>query len=253
MDSVAAMPETVVVLGGASDLAAAVLRRLAKQRLSKVLLAGRHQSALDVVGRELTALGVDDVETATFDACDTGAHEAFADEVARRVGPIDLVIVAAGRLSFDGPDDLTSGATAETISTNFTGLAAAMAAFARVLRRQGSGCIVVFSSAAAVRVRRANFVYGAAKAGLDAFARGLGDSLVGSGVEVIVVRPGFVHTKMTTGRRPLPLATTADAVAADVVRALGSGSVVVWAPRALRVLMPLVHLVPRRIWRHFPG
>jgi len=104
-----------------------------------------------------------------------------------------------------------------------------------------------------VRPRRANFVYGAAKAGLDAFARGLGDSLVGSGVEVIVVRPGFVHTKMTTGRRPLPLATTADAVAADVVRALGSGSVVVWAPRALRALMPLVHLVPRRIWRHFPG
>ena len=154
MDGVAAMPETVVVLGGASDLAAAVLRRLAKQRLSKVLLAGRHQSALEAVGRELTALGVDDVETATFDACDVGAHEAFADEVARRVGPIDLVIVAAGRLSFDGPDDLTAGVTAETISTNFTGLAAAMVAFAWVLRRQGRGCIVVFSSAAAVRVRR---------------------------------------------------------------------------------------------------
>ena len=49
------------------------------------------------------------------------------------------------------------------------------------------------------RARRANFVYGSSKAGMDTFFQGLGDSLVGSGVKVMIVRPGFVDTKMTKG------------------------------------------------------
>jgi decaprenylphospho-beta-D-erythro-pentofuranosid-2-ulose 2-reductase len=252
MNDVAATPQTVVVLGGSSDLARAVLRSLANQRLLSVLLAGRHRDALELVARELTGLGVDTVETATFDACDVSSHEAFADEVARRIGPIDLVIVAVGVLGERGIEELSAMAVAEQITTNFTGLAAAMVAFARILRRQGHGRIVVFSSAAEVRVRGTSLVYSAAKAGLDGFSQGLGDALHGSGVDVVVVRPGFVPTKMTAARRPPPFATTADAVAEAVVRSLDTGEGVVWVPRVLRVLGPLARAVPRRIWRRLP-
>ncbi len=249
----ATTPQTVVVLGGSSDLARAVLRKLAKQRILSVLLAGRHQDALDEAARELTRLGVEAIETATFDACDVASHEAFADEVARRVGPIDLVIAAAGVLGGRGMEDLTATVVATEISTNFTGLAAAMVAFSRVLRRQGHGRIVVFSSAAAVRARRTNFVYDSAKAGLDGFSQGLGDALCGSGVEVIVVRPGFARTKMTEGRRVLPFATSAEDIADAVVKALDSGQPVVWIPPVLRLAAPLARYVPRRIWRRFPN
>ncbi|HXZ83166.1 MAG TPA: SDR family NAD(P)-dependent oxidoreductase [Acidimicrobiales bacterium] len=253
MDDVFGVPQTVVVLGGSSDLARAVLRLLAQRGLVSVLLAGRHQEALEPVARELTGLGVDAVETVTFDARDTASHETFADEVARRVGPIDLVIVAAGVLGDGRLEDLTAPGVADVISADFTGLAAAMIAFSRILRRQGHGRFVVFSSATAVRVRRANFVYGAAKAGLDGFSQGLGDALRGSGVDTIVVRPGFVATKMTAGRRPMPLSTTADAVAGAVVRALGTGEPVVWVPRVLGVVMPLARCLPRSLWRRLPS
>ncbi|MGD0742702.1 MAG: SDR family NAD(P)-dependent oxidoreductase [Acidimicrobiales bacterium] len=245
----AAMPKTVVVLGGSSDLACAVLRELARRRLTTVLLAGRHGDALDVVAKELGALGVDDVETATFDASDVDSHEAFADEAARRVGAIDLVIVAAGAPGADGVEERSAGGVAGEISANFSGPAAAMVAFARVLRRQGRGSMVVFSSSAALRVRRADFVYGAAMAGLDAFARGLGEILHPEGVDVIVVRPGFVPTKMRALRRAMPFATSADDVATAVVRALGTRQSVVWVPRALPVLLVLERFVPRRARR----
>ncbi len=99
------------------------------------------------------------------------------------------------------------------------------------MRAQGRGTIVVLSSVAAIRPRKANYVYGAAKAGLDAFARGLADALHGSGVRVILVRPGFVTGRMTAGMTPAPLATTPQAVGAAVAAALRRpGSRTVWVP-----------------------
>ena len=89
---------------------------------------------------------------------------------------------------------------------------------------------MVLSSVAAVRPRKANFVYGAAKAGLDAFARGLADSLHGSGVRVVLVRPGFVTGRMTAGMPPAPLATTPAKVGAATAAALRDGRSAVWIP-----------------------
>jgi decaprenylphospho-beta-D-erythro-pentofuranosid-2-ulose 2-reductase len=142
---------------------------------------------------------------------------------------------------------------ASLTTTNFTGPAAAMTAFARVLRAQGHGQIVVLSSVAGYRVRAANFVYGAAKAGLDGFATGLGDALCGSGVSVMVVRPGFVRTKMTAGRKATPFAIDAPEVAHAVVRGLEKGAEVVWVPPVLRYVFGFLRVVPRSLWRRMPG
>ena len=144
-------------------------------------------------------------------------------------------------------------AAAELITTNFTGLAAALLAAARCLRSQGYGRIVVLSSVAGVRVRKANFVYGSTKSGLDAFAQGLGDSLVGSGVGVTVVRPGFVVGRMTEGMEPAPFATTPAAVAEAVVHGIETGAEVVYAPPVLRWVFAVMRQLPRALWRRMPG
>jgi decaprenylphospho-beta-D-erythro-pentofuranosid-2-ulose 2-reductase len=125
-------------------------------------------------------------------------------------------------------------------------------AVANRLCRQGHGSLVVLTSVAGERVRKANFVYGATKAGLDGFAQGLGYHLEGSGARVLVVRPGFVNSKMTTGMKAAPFATTPDKVAEVTVRALRSGRRLVWAPGILRwVFMVLRHL-PGPVWRRLP-
>lgn len=253
MNDVTGMPQTAVVLGGTSDLARAVLAKLAPRRLNKVLLAGRNEQALANVASELADLGIEDVQSVRFDLREVEGHETFASQAIERLGTIDLLLVAGGSL---GTADLTIlGAenVAEIIDTNFAGPAAAIIAFAREMRKQGSGRIVVFSSAAGARVRKANFVYGGAKAGLDGFCQGLNDALAGTGVEVMIVRPGFVRTKMTAGKAPAPFATGADEVATAVVRGLEQGAAVVWVPSALAAIFVVLRLLPQRIWRLLPG
>jgi decaprenylphospho-beta-D-erythro-pentofuranosid-2-ulose 2-reductase len=126
-------------------------------------------------------------------------------------------------------------------------------ALARRLRAQGHGTLVVLSSVAGERVRAANFVYGSTKAGIDGFCQGLGDALHGSGVRVLIVRPGFVPTKMTAGRDKAPFSTTPDGVAEVVMRGLERGAETVWAPPVLRVVMAVARHLPRPVFRRLPG
>jgi decaprenylphospho-beta-D-erythro-pentofuranosid-2-ulose 2-reductase len=252
MNDAMGMPQTAVVVGGTSEIARAVLRELVARRLSRIVLAGRDTEALESSGKELEALGAQ-TSVATLDVTAVDRHAAFAEDMATRLGQIDLVLLAAGMLGDQDSDALDPVATHRVLETNSSGPAALLTAFATVLRRQGHGRMVVLSSVAGVRVRPANYVYGASKAGLDGFARGLAGALVGSGVSVMVVRPGWVATRMTAGRAPAPFATTADAVAADVVRGLERGAEVVWSPAVLRGVFAGMRLVPEAIWRRLPG
>ena len=102
-------------------------------------------------------------------------------------------------------------------------------------------------------MRRSNYVYGSAKAGLDGFALGLGEALRGSGVTVHIVRPGFVRTKMTAGRPAAPFAVEPDRVASDIVRGVERGQSVIWSPGVLRWVFSVLRLLPQAVWRRLPG
>ena len=164
-------------------------------------------------------------------------------DASTRLGQVDMVLVAVGALGDQATDEVDTGAVARMLSTEFTVPAAVSTAFASVLREQGHGRIVVLSSVAGVCVRRANYLYGASKAGLDAFAQGMAEALRGSGASLMIVRPGWVATRMTEGRDP-PLATTADAVAGDVVRGMERSSAIVWSPGSLRIAFALLRSCP---------
>ena len=112
--------------------------------------------------------------------------------------------------------------------------------------------LVVLSSVAAERPRANNAIYGAAKVGLDALAQGVADQVAGSGVRVLVVRPGFVATRMTAGLKPAPLATTPEAVAQATARALAGRAQTIWVPRGLRVIFAVLRHLPRALYRRLP-
>jgi decaprenylphospho-beta-D-erythro-pentofuranosid-2-ulose 2-reductase len=246
-------PQSVLVLGGSSEIAQAVVDRLVPARCRTVLLAGREGPRLSAAADRAKAAGADVVESVPFDATDSSGHPAFVDRVFDRFGDIDLVIVAAGVLGDQSTDEGDPAAAAAVLTTNFTGPAAAMLAVAARLRDQGHGRLVVLSSVAGLRARKANFIYGSSKSGLDAFSQGLGDSLEGTGVGVTIVRPGFVVGRMTEGMTPAPFSTTPDAVADLVVRGIESGSAVVYVPPLLRWVFAVMRLLPRAVWRRMPG
>jgi decaprenylphospho-beta-D-erythro-pentofuranosid-2-ulose 2-reductase len=120
------------------------------------------------------------------------------------------------------------------------------------LRTQGHGTLLLLSSVAGERVRKANFVYGSSKAGADGFFQGLGDRLAGSGVDVMIVRPGFVRTKMTAGMSDAPMTTSPEAVATAVTNALARNREIVWVPPPLRLVMAVVRHLPRPLFRRLP-
>ena len=237
--------QSALVLGGSSDIGRAIVRALVADRTRKVILAARDPDALGAASDELRAAGAQ-VEAVAFDAAETAAHPALIDSVFDEHGDIDLVLVTFGVLGKQADLLEDPAAAADSVHVNFTGATAALLAVAHRMRRQGHGTIVVLSSVAGERARRSNFVYGSAKAGLDAFAQGLADELAPAGIDVIVVRPGMVRTKMTAGMEPVPLTTTPEAVAEDVVAAIRKGgSRTVWSPPALRYVMTALRLLPR--------
>jgi decaprenylphospho-beta-D-erythro-pentofuranosid-2-ulose 2-reductase len=234
----------VLLLGGTSEIGLAVLAALDLPAGAEVILAGRDQQRLAAAGQELSS----PVRIVSYDAADTGRHQAFTDEIFS-AGPLDMVISAAGVLIPQQELERDVRRAAAMIDANFTGHVTTLLAIAARMRAQGHGTIVVLSSVAAVRPRKANFVYGATKAGLDAFARGLTDSLHGSGVRVVLVRPGFVIGRMTAGMPPAPLATTPAKVGAATAAALRRRKPSVWIPAPLAGLSVALRLVPRPAWR----
>jgi len=245
-------PQSLLVLGGSSEIAQAIVRRLVTRRCRTVVLAARAPDHLTAFADEVRRLGATDVEVIPFDATATDTHVPLVERVFDEHGDIDMVLLAFGVLGDQATFDDDPDQAAAAATTNYVGAVSSGLAVARRLRAQGHGVIAVLSSVAGVRVRKANFLYGSTKAGLDAFAIGLGDALEGSGVHVLVVRPGFVVTRMTSGMPPAPLATTPEKVADAVAGALTSGREVVWVPRALQPVFTVLRMLPRSVWRRLP-
>ena len=234
----------VLLLGGTSEIGLAILSALHLGPDAEVILAGRDVQRLEAAGKSLNR----PVTVARYDALESGAHQAFAEDVCAGGIP-DLVIAATGILTPQALLQQDVQLAATMIETNFTGHVTALLAFGEAMRRRGSGTIVVLSSVAAVRPRKFNSVYGATKVAIDAFARGYADSLHGTGVRVLLVRPGFVTGRMTEGMKPAPLATTPAAVGAAVASALRGNKAVVWVPAQLVGLATVMKLIPRSVWR----
>jgi decaprenylphospho-beta-D-erythro-pentofuranosid-2-ulose 2-reductase len=238
--------DSVLLLGGRSEIGLEIVRLLVRLGASRVVLAVRGEPG------PVPSLPGAEVHVVPFDALDPGSHQEVFDAAARLVGDLDVVISAFGVLGSQAAYDADPAAAMAAVAVNYGAHVSVGLHAARVLREQGHGTLVVLSSVAGARVRKANFVYGSAKAGLDGFAQGLGDALHGSGARVLIVRPGFVIGRMTRGLTPAPLSSTPRQVAVATVRALRDGSAEVWVPRALGPAFGVLRLLPRSVWRRMP-
>ncbi len=245
-------PQSVLVLGGSSEIALATVKALPRNRINRVVLAGRASAALTSAVNELTTAGIKGVVAAEFDATNTASHERIIDEIFD-AGDIDIVILAFGMLGDQMEFESDPNLAVQIATTNYTGAVSSGLHVARRLRQQGHGSLVVISSVAGDRARRSNYVYGSTKAGLDAFAQGLGDALQGSGAHVMVVRPGMVRTRMSAGLPEAPMTTDAPDVAKAIIAGLRKGKHTIYAPGNLRYLMGVVKTVPRPIFRKLPS
>lgn len=228
--------DSVALIGGTSDIGLAIARELTGLGAGRYVLAGRDLNSMRNTAGDLP---VQDV--VTLDVGNVNDQRKAVDAIFAS-GDIDVVVLAAGVLYTDpSPQQI-----AEMATVNGSGSVSLLAELAERLLSQGHGHLVVLSSMAVVRSRPSNYWYGASKAGLDFAALGLAGELEGTGIHVTIVRPGFVHTKMTEGMRSAPFACKPEDVGlavADAVRDAVGG--VLWVPGVLRWVSYALRLLPR--------
>ena len=242
-------PQSLLLLGGTSDIALAIARRYARPGL-RVVLAARPGERRTAAVTELIDLKCEVTEV-DLDGRDHESHSATIDR-AFAGGDIDIAVIAFGLLGDPEQAWRDPDLALELAEVNYTAPVHLGVLLGQRMQAQGHGWIVALSSVAGERVRRSNFVYGSTKAGLDGFFLGLGEALREYGVRVLVVRPGFVKSKMTSGLDEVPLSVTPDQVAEAVVDGINGKRELIWVPGPLRVVMSGLRHVPRQLFRKLP-
>jgi decaprenylphospho-beta-D-erythro-pentofuranosid-2-ulose 2-reductase len=245
-------PQTILLLGGTSEIGLAICERYLQGAHARVVLACLPDDpGRDDAVAQLKAAGAKAVELVDFDALDTAGHPKMIEQ-AWAGGDVDVAIVAFG-MDADAEELWRNQAKAVQVAEiNYTAAVSVGVLLAEKMRGQGFGQIIAMSSVAGERVRRSNFVYGSTKAGLDGFYLGLGEALREYGVRVLVIRPGQVRTRFSAHVKEAPLTVNKDYVANLAVTASAKGKELVWAPGAFRYVMMVLRHVPRRIFRKLP-
>lgn len=248
MDDTGAGP--VLILGGRSEIGIELARLLAPG--ATVVLAARNADQLAEQVDVLKAAGATAVDTREFDADDLASHGPLVASIVADHGPIGTAVLAFGILGDQARAETDAAHAVAIVHTDYLAQVSLLTHLAAAMRKADKGRLVVFSSIAGARVRRANYVYGSAKAGLDGFASGLADALHRTGVRLLIARPGFVVGRMTEGMTPAPLSSTPAEVAAAAARALAKGRRTVWIPWALGPVAAVMRMLPQFVWRRMP-
>lgn len=245
--------QTIVLFGGTSEIGLAIVTELITPTTRHIVLACRNTTAGDTAAATLNAPSDCDIHVIAWDATAIETHPDIVDQIVTIIGDLDIVIITAGVLGTQDDHDSNPVTAGRVVVANTAGPITTGTAVARVMRRQHHGHLVILSSVAAIRIRAANHTYGASKAGLDAWAQGLADHLHGTGILVTIVRPGFVHGRMTAGHPTAPFSTTPHAVAADTVTAIRNRRRVAHSPGILRWVFLALRYLPNSLWRRIPG
>lgn len=245
-------PQTLLLLGGTSEIGLAICEEYLKKAPMRVILAALPgDPGRDGAVAQLKAKGATEVDVVDFDALDTESHPKVIDEAWAK-SDVDVAIVAFG-LDGDAEELWQNQRKAVLVANvNYTAAVSVGVLVGEKMKAQGFGRIIAMSSVAGERVKRANFVYGSTKAGLDGFYLGLGEALAKFGPRVTVVRPGMVRTQFSAHVKEAPLTVNKDIVATLAVAASDKGKEIVWTPGPWRFVMMALRHVPRAIFRKLP-
>jgi len=245
-------PASLLLLGGTSEIGLAIIAEFLKESPARVVLACQPGDPMtDQAARVMADAGATSCKIIEFDATAFDTHPRVMDE-AWADGDVDVAIVAFGLLG-DAEELWQDQAKAVQIAqVNYTGAVSVGVLLGQRMKDQGHGQIIAMSSAAGERVRRSNFVYGSTKAGLDGFYLNLGEALEDFDVDVLVIRPGQVRTRMSAGVKEAPLTVDKEDVAKLAVDSVRKGKRLVWAPPAFQHVMFVLKHIPRPIFKKLP-
>lgn len=241
----ATSPHRIVIIGATSSIAEQCARLWVQQGPCDLVLVGRDAARTGSIAADLRVRNAQanvEVRTVRFDDQREIAELAGALSAA---GPLGTVLIAHGSLPDQAKCQEDLAANAEALTVNGVSPVLFAEAFASHMARAGQGTLVIIGSVAGDRGRRSNYVYGAAKGLVTRYAQGLQHRFAGSGVKVVLVKPGPTDTPMTAHlkQQGAKLAPVQD-VARQIVAAAAAGKAVVYAPGKWALIMMVVRHLP---------
>jgi short-subunit dehydrogenase len=236
----------LLIVGAKSDIAKAVATTYAKNGFN-ITLSGRKIDETERFANDLRIRYGIEVSLTELDLSDTASHENFYNALEPKP---DGVVVAAGYMVDQEVAQNSLDETLNTINVNFTGAVSLLNIIANDFEQKKEGFIIGISSVAGDRGRKANYIYGAAKAGFSAYLSGLRNRLFESGVKVLTVKPGFVNTKMTQGLDlPEKLTAQPSEVAEDIYNAQQNAKDILYTKWIWRYVMLIITHIPEFIFK----
>ncbi|CAL8473201.1 SDR family oxidoreductase [Caballeronia sp. S22] len=241
--------KNIVIVGATSAIAIACAREWATKG-ARFFLVARNQERMEQVAADLTARGAASAAVHRLDIDKLDDHAAMLADCAAQMDSIDIVLVASGTLPDQAVCQNDPAVAVREFHTNALSLIALITPIANRLEVQRHGTLAVISSVAGDRGRPSNYLYGSAKAALQAFLEGLRARLFKVGVHVVDIKPGFVATPMTAGLPlPGPLVATPEKVAKDIVRGIERKRDVLYTPWFWWGIMLIIRNVPRFVFK----
>jgi decaprenylphospho-beta-D-erythro-pentofuranosid-2-ulose 2-reductase len=241
-------PNRILILGATSAIAIAVMRQLITPAAHFFLVA-RSKEKLTAVAQDLLVRGARQVDMMVADLDDTHAHAQVLNVATTQLGGIDLALLAHGVLGDQAAAEQDYFIAEPILVTNLLSPVSLLTWLANYCLAQSGGTLAVISSVAADRGRKSNYVYGASKAGLDAFLSGLRNRCDRAGVYVLTIKPGFVATPMTAHIPWNRLFASPDRVAGDILKAVRKRKDIVYVPWFWRPIMTIIKAIPERIFK----
>jgi short-subunit dehydrogenase len=243
------MSKNILIIGATSGIAEAVARRYAEEAC-RFFLVARNEAKLEQIVRDLLVRGAARAECFVMDANDHARLPAMIEAAWEALVRVDVALVAHGTLPDQKRTETDIDYAVGEFRTNAESVIACLALLARRCEPQRHGVIAVIGSVAGDRGRASNYLYGSAKAAVDAFASGLRGRVFKAGVHVVTLKPGFVATPMTQGL-PLPekLVATADEAAAKIRQAIEKKKNVAYVPGFWRAILFVIKSIPESVFK----
>ena len=236
----------VLIVGAKSDIAKELARVYAKNGYN-LYLAARDSDSLADLKQDIEVRSGVEVVLKDLDITAYETHEDFYNNLEER--PLGVVVVS-GYMIEQKKAQNDWNESLQTINVNYTGAVSLLNIVANDFEKERRGFIVGVSSVAGDRGRKANYIYGSAKAAFSAYLGGLRNRLYESGVNVLTVKPGFVATKMTEGLDlPKKLTAQPEDVALDIYNAQQKGRNILYTKPIWQLVMLIIKHIPEFIFK----
>jgi short-subunit dehydrogenase len=228
------------ITGASTGIGREIATQLAGQGV-KIAASARNAQKLQDLGLN--------IQPYPLDVTDAVAVKEVVLRIERELGPIDLVIMAAGTYEEIDATQIDPVKFKKMLSVNYLGVVNGIAALLPVMLARGRGHISWVASVAGYRGLPKAAAYGPTKAALINLAESLKPELALKGLKISVINPGFVETPMTAGNKfPMPFLMKADDAARRTIAGLAKGKFEIAYPTRFVAILKVMRVLPYRVF-----